>query len=798
MRRYNRLGIYLSVVAVVLAAAAALPAKSKKGDKLLEQGRQAEAAKDYDKALDCYEKALVIEPTNVFYDVAVRRVRFQAGQFHVDAGKKLRQQGKLDEALAEFSKAYAIDPGSAIAEQEIRRTNQMIEREKRKQEGGPAAEAETKSLTPTQLAKKEMEERISSVLPVPELKPISPQITSLKMNNQPVRVLFETVGKLAGVNVVFDPDYQAQAKNFNIDLTNTTLEEALDNIAVLTKSFWKPLSANTIFVTNDNPTKRRDYEDYVVKVFYLNNVVKPQDLQEILTAVRTISDIRRIFPMQAQNAILVRGTTDQVALAEKLINDIDKPRGEVVVDVVVMEANTAKTRNLAAGILSGGNSGFSLPFSFAPRSILGGVAGTAGGTDASGNPITATSTTIPIGSIGKLNQNDWQVTLPNGTLQALMTDSDTRVLQSPQVRAVDGEKSSLRIGDRYPYATGSFQPGVGAVGVSPLVSTQFQFADVGVNVDLTPRVHGQDEVTLHAELEISSIKSTVNLGGLSQPVIGQRKLTVDIRLKDGQATLVGGLMQTQDTRTISGTPGIANVPILGRLFKSEEVDKNRGELLIALVPHIVRSPDITSLNTRGVAAGSDQQVKLNFAPRKAEPAAVPETKPVVAPGAPPATAPAPGPAPSTPAPVPAAPPATAAGGPVLVFTPAAAEAQIGKPVQVTLELNRIQEVFSASLRLKFDPKLVKVTDVKLGPFLSSDGQRVTFSENTLNDTGEAIINLNRYPGAGGLSGSGGLLTFTLQPQATGTAQVAVTDLLVRSARLEQINVKAPTLALTVK
>jgi len=784
---------------MLLAGVAGLSAKSKQVNKLLEEGKKAETIRDYDRALDFYEKAFTLEPSNVSCDIAVRRARFQAGQLHVDLGKKLLEQGRLQEALTEYIKAYAIDPSSAMAQQGIRRTNEMIEREKKKKEGGEGPSAESKALTPTQEARKEMEQRISAVLPVPELKPISPQITSLKMNNQPVRVLFETVGKLAGINVVFDPDYQAQTKNFNIDLTNTTLEEALDNIGVLTKSFWKPLSANTIFVTNDNPTKRRDYEDNVVRVFYLTNVVKPQDLQEILTAVRTISDIRRIFPMQAQNAILVRGTTDQVALAEKLINDIDKPRGEVLVDVVLMEANRAKTRNIAAGILAGGNSGLSIPITFAPRSSLGGSTSTGGsgtGGDAGGGGTTTPTSSIPLISVPKLNLNDWQVTMPNATLQALMTDSDTKVLQNPQVRGVDGEKSSLRIGDRYPYATGSFQPGVGAVGVSPLVSTQFQFADVGVNIDLTPRVHGQNEVTLHAEMEISKITGQVNLGGLSQPIIGQRKLTVDIRVQDGEATMVGGLMQTQDTRTISGTAGMASIPIIGHLFKSEEVDKTTGELVIALVPHIVRSPDITSLNTRGVAAGSDQQVKLNFAPRKPEPAAAPETKPAVPAVPPAAPATAPKPAPEQAAPQPPQPPTAAA--PALVLTPSVTEAQIGKAVQVTLQLNNIQEIFSASLRLRFDPKLVKVTDVKVGPFLSSDGQRVTFSENTLNDTGEAIINLNRYPGSGGLTGSGGLLTFTLQPQAAGTAQVAVTDLVIRSAKLEQIAVKAPSLALTVK
>jgi general secretion pathway protein D len=376
--------------------------------------------------------------------------------------------------------------------------------------------------------------------------------------------------------------------------------------------------------------------------------------------------------------------------------------------------------------------------------------------------------------------------LPNGLLEALMTDRDTRVLQSPQVRAVDGEKAQLRIGDRYPYATGSFQPGVGAVGVSPLVSTQFQFSDVGVNVDLTPRIHGDNEVSLHTELEISSVRDTINVGGLSQPVIGQRKLTVDIRVKDGEPTLVGGLMNVQDTKSVGGVPGLANVPVFKWFFGNEDLQKSRGELVIALVPHIVRSPDITPLNTRGVAAGTDQQVKLNYAPRKPETPPAQEPKP--APAAPAAPVPAP---PAVPAPKPPA----AAG---ISFVPAAAETQVGKNVQVNLQVNNLTDVFSTSLRLKFDPKLVKVADVKLGPFLSADGQRVTFSENTLNDTGEALITLNRYPGAGGIGGSGSLLTFTLQPQAPGTAQVTATELTARDSKLQPITLTPPSMTITIK
>src|SRR5205085_4902967 len=218
--------------------------------------------------------------------------------------------------------------------------------------------------------------------------------------------------------------------------------------------------------------------------------------------------------------------------------------------------------------------------------------------------------------IGKVSFSDFSLSLPGALLQAVMSDNQTRVLQSPQVRASDGQKVSLRIGDKVPYATGSFQPGIGTVGVSPLVSTQFQFAEVGVTVDMTPHVHGNDELTLHIAIEISNVSRTVTIGGLDQPVISQRKNEAEIRLRDGEVSLLGGLMQGQESNSVSGIPGLVNVPILGKLFfGSSNKDVSRGELLIALVPHIIRSPSITPLDMAGVAAGTDQVVKVSYAPR---------------------------------------------------------------------------------------------------------------------------------------------------------------------------------------
>ena len=259
MLKMNRLVANLAapatLLAVLMTLASPVPARSKKGDKLAAEGLRFEMQRQFDQALEKYELALASDTSDINYQLMNRRVRFQAGQMHVNNGLKLRADGKLEEALAEFNKAYTTDPSSTSAEQEVRRTLRMIEREKlRKANGGKDPEtSEERGLTPSQTAKKEAEQRESDMLAPPELKPTPSQALDLKISNQPVRTLYETVGKMAGINVLFDSDLPADPnKKLSLDLKDSQLEEALDYIGLLTHTYWKPVSANTIFVRSES------------------------------------------------------------------------------------------------------------------------------------------------------------------------------------------------------------------------------------------------------------------------------------------------------------------------------------------------------------------------------------------------------------------------------------------------------------------------------------------------------------------------------------------------------------------
>ncbi len=642
MIRFSPLQLTAMILVCVLAMPpASLLAANRKGDKLWNEARTEEAKGNLDHALQLAEQAYELDPSDIGYQLEVRRVRFEAGDMHVKNGRKLRNAGKLSEGLAEFEKAYAIDPASDIAMEEIKRTRAMIQRNSNPAGTPPPAandgakiKEDEKSLTPSELALKQSRDRTDALLPISVLRQMNCDPIDLKMKNTP-RVMFETVTKLAGINVLFDPEYDtAQTiRSQQIDLSRTTLDQALDQISIVTKSFWKPLSANTIFVTVDNPTKRREYAEQVVKVFYLSNLTSPQEMQEMLTVLRTVVDVQKVFSFTSQNALIVRAEADTMALVEKLISDLDKARSEVIIDVMVMEVNSTHMNNITAAFAS---TGLNTSAIFAPRpgittpgiqtatstasttpttTTTGTTATTTtptttptGTTTAAGTP---TSTNVPLNALSHISSADFSITsLPGAALDAVLNDSSTRVLQAPQIRAVDNQKATLKIGEKVPTASGSFQPGVAGVGVSPLVNTQFTYLDVGVNMEVLPKVHENNEVSMHIDLDISQVDNYQNLGGISEPEIGQNKETADVRLRDGEVNLIGGIIQKTDTKSTTGIPGLASIPGLGWLFKGVNVENDRNELVIALIPHIVRGPDITESNLRGVAAGNATQIKV--------------------------------------------------------------------------------------------------------------------------------------------------------------------------------------------
>jgi general secretion pathway protein D len=760
MKSLIRSAAMVFVLVAVTLAPAADSAKS-----LYNKGKDADARQNYEQAYDYYKQAYDLKPGDISYRSAYERLRFLAGASHVHRGQLMREAGQLDAALAEFQKAVEIDPASSIAKQELQHTQQMIDAAK-----NPAPKAATPSPSGVQ---KRLDEAAGPV----ELATISNVPINLKITEDS-KVIYETVGKLAGINVLFDPDYTS--RRIKIELNNVSLEEALEIIALESKTFWRPVTPNTIFIASDNPAKRKDLEQSVIKTFYLANLSQPTELQDVVNAMRQILEISRIQPLPSQGAIVVRGTPDQIALAQKLIGDLDKAKPEVIVDVAVLQINRDKSRTLGINPPTSATVALQSNLTTTPVTPAVGGAGTA---NQNGTP-----NQINLNQINNLNATNFTITIPQATATALLSDTSTKLIQKPQIRAVDGQKASLKIGDRVPVATGSFQPGIGGVGINPLVNTQFQYLDVGVNIDITPKVHANNEVTLKITMDISSVTGTSNIGGISQPVIGQRKIEHEVRLKEGEVNLLGGMLEDTQTRSMSGIPGLSQIPILKYLFGQSTTDHSETETVFVLIPHIVRAHEYSDINQAALDVGTANAIELRHVSHQIPPTAPAAQTPAQPQAAPATTAPN-----QSPTPVPA-PPGPAA----FSFDPPTTTQAVGATFAVNILLAGAQNAYSVPLQISYDPKMLQVVNVSNGSLLSQDGQAVALVHRDDDTTGTLQITATRPPGAGGISGQGTVVTLTMVAKVAGQSTLTIARGGVRDPGMQSAPVAGAAMAVTIQ
>ncbi|OLC93247.1 MAG: hypothetical protein AUH86_17140 [Acidobacteria bacterium 13_1_40CM_4_58_4] len=756
---------------ILLVVAVTPPATADKAKSLYHGGKDAEARQNYEEAYQDFKQAYELKPKDLTYRASYERTRFLAGASHVHRGQLLREAGKLEEALAEFQKAAEIDSSSFIAQQEIRRTQQMIDAAKTPAPQSAAPQPGT------------LQKRLQEAQGPIDLAPISNIPITLKLTED-TKVIYETVGKLAGMNVLFDPDYTS--RRIKIELNGVTLEEALEIIALESKTFWRPVTPNTIFVASDTPAKRKDVEQSVIKTFYLANLSQPTELQDVVNALRQILEISRIQPLPSQGALVVRGTPDQIALAEKLVGDLDKARAEVIVEVAVMQVSRDKARTLGINPPTSATVALQNNINTTTTTPTGTGTITTPGTTSTAS---GTANQINLNRLGNLNATDFTVTITPATATALFSDSTTKIIQNPQIRAVDGQKASLKIGDRVPVATGSFQPGIGGVGINPLVNTQFQYLDVGVNIDITPRVHAGREVTLKITMDISSVTGQSNIGGISQPIIGQRKIEHEIRLKEGEVNLLGGMLEDQQTKSLSGIPGLSQIPILKYLFGQTQTEHKENEIVFALTPHIVRGHEVSELNQRALEVGTASAIELR---RVSRPTA-------------PATAPAPAPAPAPPAqPQPQAPPpqtapqAASPGTASFVFDLQNITQAAGSTFAVNVLLSGAQNVYSVPLQVSYDPKILQVVNVSNGGLLSQDGQAVALVHRDDDASGTLQITATRPPGAGGISGQGAVVTLTFLAKGNGQSALTISKGGARDPGMQALPVAGAVATVTVQ
>jgi len=761
-------------LAVLLAA---LPsARAQSAAHWYKQGQAAEAKDNVQAAYEAYYQAYQKKPTDERYKLAWERTRFPAASLHVEHGERLRDQGNYTGALTEFLRALEIDPSNELASQDIKATRDKINSQ------SPAPES----------APRTTDEALELAAPI-QLRPISNEPLTLHMVEDS-RIVYQAVGKAAGINVLFDPSYTS--KRIQVDLNMITLQDALRIVATVSNTFWRPITSNTIFVAENTRSKHTELDEQAVETFYLHNVAQQNDFTEVQTVLRNLFQGARINGVASESAIVMRGTPDELLLAHRLIDDLDKARPEVVVDVAVLEVSRDLLRNI----------GVQLPqtasISFQPTNAN--LNSTTGTTGTTGTTTTATSTTtssITLNNLAHLNSTNFAVTIGQAAVDLLLTDTRSRIIQNPQIRASDGQQATLKIGERIPIATGSYQTGAATAIVSSLVNTQFQYIDVGVTMDIKPTVHFDRDVTLKSKIEVSATNGNSSIGGITEPIITQRSVDHTVRLRDGEANLLGGILQHQTTYSISGTPGLGELPLIKYLFSTQQKEVTDDEIIFLMIPHVVRAEQVDPENIQQIDTGTTNNIELRqiSSPQQIAAALQPGSQPAPPQIAAPANTGQISPPP--PASTPPSPPAVAAAQQAMTTmqqqanAPAPANLQIapqqstqlvGSTFKMTVILSGGTDVFAVPMNVQYDASKLTLlnvdTDDPQNPnILGKDGQAVALAHRD-DGKGTAAIAASRPPGTRGVSGSGALCVLTFQAKAPGDASVAIARPMVRNSQ----------------
>jgi general secretion pathway protein D len=753
------------------ALAPVVHAKDKSAKTLYKEGLAAEAKDDYLAAYAAYAAAYQKDPKNLYYKTSYERLKFTAASVHTHQGEKLRDQGDMSGAMTEFMRALEVDPANELAQQDIRQIKQKI------------------ATTPTgeQPETPQNETPLGDVAGPAELKPTSNEPITIHVPSEDSKVVYQTIGKIAGINVLFDPDYTG--KRVQVDLQNVSLLDALHILGVLSNTFWRPVTSNTIFVAQNTRAKRTELDAQAVQTFYLSNTSQTNDLNDIQTALRNVLTNAKLYAVPSQNAIVMRATPDELLLARKLVDDLDKARPEVVVDVAVLEVNRNHERNL--GIILPQQISASLQGTTTTTTTTGtdttGTTGTTGTTTSSNNGLT-------LNNLANLNSNNVAMTVSQATANLLLTDSDTRVLQNPRIRATDGQKADLKVGSKIPIATGSYQTGAATAVVSSLVNTQFQYQDVGVEIEITPTIHYDRDVTLKLKMAISQQSGSVNLSGINEPIFSQRTVDQTIRLREGEASILGGLLQQSLSNNFSGIPGLSQIPLLKYLFSNNDKIQSQDEIVFLLIPHVVRGEELSPLNLKQIDTGTGTSVSLRRiatirVPASAvEPAAQPANQQAA-----PNQQSAPGAAQpqgiqqaAEQAMQQAATASNAAPLSVALAAPPAAP-KVGSTFQVPVNVSGGTDVFSVPMQLHYDPAKLTLVNVDSGNYLGHDGQTVALVHRD-DGAGGVAVSASRPPGVAGVNGSGQLCVLTFQAKAAGDSIVSVTKAAARDSKQQALPV----------
>jgi general secretion pathway protein D len=718
------------------------------------QGQREARKGHWDMAVARLTLALQKDPTNIDYKIALENAKVQASRQHYDEARKAMAADDLEKASVELEVASKYDPANRSAADDLLLVRGKLERraeEKRRLQDFDLMKARAQAKT----------------IPVPVLSPRSPVPIVLKFTTDTsLEKVFDTLSKISGVNILLDASFHD--KKVTVNLVNVTFQQALDELTFVNALFYKVIDSNTIVIAVDNTQTRRHYDDNVVRTFYLQNA-DPTDTSTLIKNLIAGSQSFKILPNNALQSVTVRGTPDEVALAERVIESNDKPRGEVMVEVEVLEVNRTKMKDYGIAL-----SNYEIHASFNP----------------SGNALDSTGfTSFQPQVLSSLNVSDFVVSIPSTLLAKFMeNDSNVRLLASPRLRAAEGEKTKLKIVTQVPIPTTTFQStNTGGATFTPITTTVYK--DVGVNMELTPKVGANGDISLKMLAEFSLQGQSVQINNTSFPEFLTRSVEGLLRVRDGETSLIGGLIQGREATTLAGVLGLQSIPILNKIFNHNTKDIEDTEILISLTPHLVRAPKLTEEDLRSVLVGTQELVKVPnahpplFGPEEPSPQPPPPLAP--GPGAPVRPSPealaSPGPPPV--APLPEAPPpelevgaktAAPEGGPVqpsqasVLWSPAVVTGRAGETLSLNVVVLQAQAVTGVDVTFTFDKTALEAVDIVPGSLLALDGSSVGVERSL--EAGRVHAHLTRPLGT---TGSGAVATLRLKGLHPGTTGIAI-------------------------
>ncbi|HEY6320250.1 MAG TPA: cohesin domain-containing protein [Thermoanaerobaculia bacterium] len=576
--RHSMLRLLVPVLLAALVAGCAANASFRKAE-------SAEVTGNWDEAVLRYLEALDSDPGNIKYRAALLRAKIKASQVHFEKGKQFEKANVLERALVEYQQAAQLDPTNqyAAASLEHVRRGLVAQRENR----------------PNDTIEK-MKERTRGTRPQPPLlNPRSTQPISLEFP-QPVSIfqIYRALAQAFGINVLFDPNLKDQ--EIAIDLKDVTAQAALETLMHAAGHFYKVIDEHTILIAADTPQNRRTYEDLVIQTFFLSNA----EVKDMTTILRSLIDAKKIATNDQLNAIILRDTADKVKVAEKIIETNDKSKAEVVVDVELLQINTNRMTDLGLAL-----SQYSIG-----QSLDTGNAATTTGT---GSTATTTPGGLRVSDIPFLNQSNWILTVPNIVYNFAKTVGEAQLLAKPQLRITEGQKANLVIGDKIPIPLTTFNTS-NTIGGTIVPITSFQYQDVGIKIEIEPRVHHNQEVTLKVKIEVSNLGSNVTFNGQTQPTISTRTFDTTIRLQDGETNLLAGLLRTDESKNDQGIPGLSDLPLIGRLFSDKSHTSAHTDVILTLTPHIIRNAEITEEDLLPIWVGTEANVSFRGTSTRAE------------------------------------------------------------------------------------------------------------------------------------------------------------------------------------